>query len=382
MLPYVLREGNLITGQNPAFIPSLRRRPFLNGWAFRRIRDRVATSRGGLTPSRVVKAKRSFPDNPEGGQIMPGNRAVTFLGAERMVVQDKGYPKLEDPKGRKIEHAVILKLIATNICGSDLHIYDGRFAAPSGMQMGHENTGEVVEVGSHVQHVKKGDLCSVPFNVACGTCRNCRERHTDVCLRANEELGYCGAYEYNLGGWQGGQAEYMLVPWADFQLLRFPDKAQAMEKMRDLTLLSDILPTGFHSCIEAGVRPGSTVYIAGAGPVGRCAAASAHLLGASCIIVADSNKSRLDLVEGAGYESADTSSETPVPDQVEKTSASASAGSIRLRLRRHGCHGYGPKGTNNEEEALINMMMEVVKPAGGMGIVGVYTNLDPERGPN
>ena len=309
---------------------------------------------------------------------MPGNRAVTFLGAERMEVQEKGYPKLEDPKGRKIEHAVILKLIATNICGSDLHIYDGRFAAPSGMQMGHENTGEVVEIGSHVQHVKKGDLCSVPFNVACGTCRNCRERHTDVCLRANEELGYCGAYGFNLGGWQGGQAEYMLVPWADFQLLRFPDKAQAMEKMRDLTLLSDILPTGFHSCIEAGVRPGSTVYIAGAGPVGRCAAASAHLLGASCIIVADSNKSRLDLIKGAGYETVDTSSETPVPDQVEKILGlgerwvDSACDCVGME-----CHGYGPKGANNEEEAVINMLMEVVKPAGGMGIVGVYTNLDP-----
>jgi glutathione-independent formaldehyde dehydrogenase len=141
-----------------------------------------------------------------------GNRSVIFLGPHKMEVQDKGYPKLQDPKGRKIEHAVILKVITTNICGSDLHIYNGRFAAPKGMQMGHENTGEVVEVGSHVERMKVGDVCSVPFNVACGTCRNCKERHTDVCLNANEELGFCGAYGFNLGGWQGGQAEYMLVP--------------------------------------------------------------------------------------------------------------------------------------------------------------------------
>ena len=179
---------------------------------------------------------------------------------------------------------------------------NGRFEAPKGMQMVHENTGEVVEVGSHVERIKVGDTCSVPFNVACGTCANCKERHTDVCLRANEELGFCGAYGFNLGGWQGGQAEYMLVPWADFQLLKFPDKDQALEKIRDLTLLSDILPTGFHGCMEAKVRAGSTVYIAGAGPVGRCAAASAHLLGASCIIVADRNKERLGLVRKAGYE--------------------------------------------------------------------------------
>ena len=307
---------------------------------------------------------------------MASNRAVTFTGPHRMEIQDRGYPTLADPKGRKIEHGVILKIVTTNICGSDLHIYDGRFAAPAGMVMGHENTGEVVEVGAHVEHIKKGDICSVPFNVACGTCRNCKERHTDVCLRANEELGYCGAYGFNLGGWQGGQAEYMLVPWADFQLLKFPDRDQALEKIRDLTLLSDILPTGFHGCMEAKVAPGASVYIAGAGPVGRCAAASAHLLGASCIIVGDSNKERLDLIKKAGYETVDTSSETPVPEQVATILGQrwVDAGVDCVGLE---CHGYGPHGNSNEEEAVINMLMEVVKPAGAIGIPGVYTDQDP-----
>jgi glutathione-independent formaldehyde dehydrogenase len=310
---------------------------------------------------------------------MAGNRAVTFMGPYKMEVQDKGYPKLADPKGRKIEHAAILKLITTNICGSDLHIYRGRFAAPSGMQMGHENTGEVVEVGSHVEHIKKGDWVSVPFNVACGTCRNCKERHTDVCLRANEDLGFCGAYGFNLGGWQGGQADYMLVPWADFQLLKFPDKDQALEKIRDLTLLSDILPTGYHGCVEAQVTTGSTVYIAGAGPVGRCAAASAQLLGASCIIVGDDNKARLELVKNAGYETVDTANATPVPDQIEQIIGrgqrwvDAAVDCVGLE-----CHGYGPDGrTQNEEEAVLNLLMQVIKPAGHMGIPGVYTDMDP-----
>ena len=310
---------------------------------------------------------------------MASNRAVTFMGPMKMEIQDKGYPKLEDPKGRKIEHAVILKIVTTNICGSDLHIYHGRFTAPSGMVMGHENTGEVVDVGSHVENIKKNDLCSVPFNVACGTCRNCRERHTDVCLRANEQLGYCGAYGFNLGGWQGGQAEYMMVPWADFQLLKFPDKDQAIEKIRDLTLLSDILPTGFHGCIEAKVGPGSTVYIAGAGPVGRCAAASAHLLGASCIIVGDANQGLLDLVKKTGYEVIDIASSTPVPDQVERILGTgqrwvdAAVDCVGLE-----CHGYGPQRVaENEEEAVINTLMEVVKPAGAIGIPGVYTDQDP-----
>jgi glutathione-independent formaldehyde dehydrogenase len=306
-----------------------------------------------------------------------GNRAVTFMGPHRIEVQDKGYPKLVDPKGRKIEHAVILKLVTTNICGSDLHIYNGRFAAPTGMQMGHENTGEVVEVGAHVEYIKRGDICSVPFNVACGTCRNCKERRTDVCLRANEELGFCGAYGFNLGGWQGGQAEYMLVPWADFQLLKFPDRDQALDKIRDLTLLSDILPTGYHGCIEARVGTGSTVYIAGAGPVGRCAAASAQLLGASCIIVGDENKERLALVKKAGYEVVDTSLDTPVQDQIEAILGQrwVDAGIDCVGLE---CHGYGVRSRINEQEAVINTLIEVVKPAGAMGIPGVYTDMDPE----
>jgi glutathione-independent formaldehyde dehydrogenase len=162
----------------------------------------------------------------------------------------------------------------------------------------------------------------------------------------------------------------MMVPWADFQLLKFPDEDEALEKIRDLTLLSDILPTGFHGCTEAKIRPGSTVYIAGAGPVGRCAAASAHLLGASCIIVADNNRSRPRSREKTGYEIVDTASETPVLDQVEKILGSrwVDGGVDCVGLE---CHGYGPKGTVNEEEAVINMLMEVVKPDGSLGIPGV-----------
>jgi glutathione-independent formaldehyde dehydrogenase len=128
--------------------------------------------------------------------------------------------------------------------------------------------------------------------------------------------------------------------------------------------------------MEARVRPGSTVYIAGAGPVGRCAAASAHLLGASCIIVGDSNQERLDLVKKACYEVVDTSSETPVPDQIATILGQrwVDSGIDCVGLE---CHGYGPHGNQNEEEAVINMLMEVVKPAGAIGIPGVYTDQDP-----
>lgn len=308
---------------------------------------------------------------------MAQNRVVTFQGPMKLKVESIGYPKMEDPRGRKLEHGAILKIITTNICGSDQHIYHGRFAAPKGMVMGHEMTGEVIEIGSDVELIKKGDIVSVPFNVSCGRCRNCKERHTDTCenMNVNDQVD-CGAYGFNLGNWQGGQADYLLVPYADWNLLRFPDKQQAMAKIRDLTLLSDILPTGYHGCIEAGVRTGSTVYIAGAGPVGRCAAASARLLGASCIIVADRNSARLDLVKKAGYEIVNTTKPTPVPDQIEAIlgAREVDAGVDCVGLE---AHGYGEDDSDEHSEAILNVLFDVVRAGGAMGIPGIYTNLDP-----
>jgi len=308
---------------------------------------------------------------------MASNRVLTFQGPMKLKVESIDYPKLQDPKGRKIEHGVIVKLVTTNICGSDQHIYHGRFEAPKGMVLGHENTGEVIEVGRDVELIQKGDLVSVPFNVSCGRCRNCKERHTDVCENSYvNNIVDCGAYGFNLGGWQGGQADYMLVPYADWNLLKFPDKDQAMEKILDLTLLSDILPTGYHGCIEAGVRTGSTVYIAGAGPVGRCAAASARLLGASCIIVADRFRERLDLVKSCGYEIVDTTSRTPVPDQIEKILGvrKVDAGVDCVGLE---AHGYGEEDREEHSEAILNVLFDVVRAGGAMGVPGIYTDLDP-----
>ncbi len=157
---------------------------------------------------------------------MPANRGVAYMEPRKVEIQTLDFPKLVDPRGKACRHGVILKIVTTNICGSDQHIYRGRFPAPTGMILGHENTGEVVEVGRDVEFLKQGDLVSVPFNVSCGRCRNCRERHTEVCMSVNPDLA-CGAYGFNLGGWQGGQADYMMVPYADFALLKFPDKDQA-----------------------------------------------------------------------------------------------------------------------------------------------------------
>jgi glutathione-independent formaldehyde dehydrogenase len=308
---------------------------------------------------------------------MPSNRGVVYLGPKKLEVQDLDFPKLVDASnGKKIEHGVIVKVIATNICGSDQHIYRGRFPMPAGEQLGHEVTGEVIEAGRDVLFMKKGDLVSVPFNVACGRCSNCKEQHTDICKNVNPDKD-CGAYGFNLGGWKGGQAEYHMVPYADFNLLKFPDKDQAMERMEALCLLSDILPTGFHGCVIAGVKPGSTVYIAGAGPVGRAAAAGARLLGASCIIVGDMKAERLELVRSAGYEVVDLAKKTPLPDQIE---AILGEREVDCGVDAVGfeAHGHGIESDEERPEAVLNALMEVVRAGGGMGVPGVYAEGDPK----
>jgi glutathione-independent formaldehyde dehydrogenase len=247
---------------------------------------------------------------------MPGNRGVAYMGAGKVEITDLDYPEfmLKDGPGvnpanvgRKVSHGAILKCVSTNICGSDQHMVRGRTTAPAGLVLGHEITGEVVDVGPDVEFIKTGDLCSVPFNIACGRCRNCMEGKTGVCLNVNPDRPG-SAYGYvDIGGWVGGQAEYVLVPYADWNLLKFPDKDQAMDKILDLTMLSDIFPTGFHGCVTAGVGPGSTVYIAGAGPVGLAAAASALLLDAAAVMVRDLNPERLAQARSFGCETIDVS---------------------------------------------------------------------------
>lgn len=297
-----------------------------------------------------------------------GNHAVVFDSPKTMKIENLDFPKLEMPNGKKAPHGAILKMIATNICGSDLHIYRGSFPVPQGMVMGHEMTGEVIEVGSDVEFLKEGDLCSVPFNVACGRCRNCRARRTDVCETVNPEVA-CGAYGFNLGNWQGGQAEYLFVPYADFNLLRFPDKDQAMDKILDLALLSDILPTAFHGLVEAGAKPGSTVYLAGAGPVGRCGAAAARLLGASCIIVGDYRQDRLDLVKNNGCETIDLSKDIPLPDQIEAILGEREV-DCAVDYVGSEAHGIGQQSNDLQPAAAINHVIEATRAGGATGVYG------------
>jgi glutathione-independent formaldehyde dehydrogenase len=308
---------------------------------------------------------------------MQGNRGVVYVEQGLVEVRSIPFPKLENPNGKKIGHGVILKVLSTNICGSDQHMVRGRTTAQAGLVLGHEITGEVIEIGADVETLKKGDLVSVPFNVACGRCRTCKEQHTGVCLSVNPARAG-GAYGYvDMGGWIGGQAEYVMVPYADFNLLRFPDKDRAMAKIRDLTCLSDILPTGYHGAVSAGVGPGTTVYVAGAGPVGLAAAASARLLGAAVIIVGDVNPIRLAHARSVGFETVDLSADVSLAEQIAailgEPEVDCAIDCVGFEARGHGHDG-------SQEEApatVLNSLMEITRAAGRIGVPGLYVTEDP-----
>lgn len=304
---------------------------------------------------------------------MSSNRGVVYIGPGKVEVQNIPDAKLEAPDGRRIEHGVILKVISTNICGSDQHMVRGRTTAEPGLILGHEITGEVIEKGADVEMLQIGDIVSVPFNVACGRCRCCREGDTGVCLTVNPSRAG-GAYGYvDMGGWIGGQARYVTVPYADFNLLKFPDRDRAMSKIRDLTMLSDILPTGFHGAVKAGCGVGSVVYVAGAGPVGLAAAASARILGAAVVMIGDFNKERLAHAARVGFEPVDLSASDRLGDMIAQITGTpevdAAIDAVGFEARGH---------SGGEQPAIVlNQMMEITRPAGSIGIPGLYVTADP-----
>lgn len=303
------------------------------------------------------------------------NRGVVYQGPGHVSVESIAFPELSLGQ-RRCDHGVILKVLTTNICGSDQHMVRGRTTAPQGLVLGHEITGEIIECGRDVEFLKKGDIVSVPFNIACGRCRNCKEGRTGICLNVNPARPGA-AYGYvDMGGWVGGQAEYVMVPYADFNLLKFPDADQAMEKIQDLTLLSDILPTGFHGCVTAGVGPGSTVYIAGAGPVGLAAAASARLLGAACVIVGDMIDERLAQARSFGCETVDLKQDAELPVLIEQIVGVPEVDCFVdcVGFEAHAC---GHHHHHEQPATVLNSAMEITRAGGEIGIPGLYVTEDP-----
>jgi glutathione-independent formaldehyde dehydrogenase len=314
---------------------------------------------------------------------MASNRGVAYIGPGKVEVKSIDYPKLKMPKsetdpfgGKDARHGVILKIVTTNICGSDQHMVRGRTTAPPGLILGHEITGEIIEKGSDVEMLNIGDLVTVPFNIACGRCRNCREGKTGICLTVNPARPGA-AYGYvDMGGWVGGQAEYVLVPYADFNLIKFPDKAKAMTKIKDLTLLSDIFPTGYHGAVTAGVTTGSIVYVAGAGPVGLACAASCHLLGSAVVMVGDMIPERLAQAKSFGCVPIDLRKDATLADQIAQIVGEPVVDAA-VDCVGFEAHGQGKDAAVEKPATVLNSIMEITRAGGSLGIPGLYVTGDP-----
>jgi glutathione-independent formaldehyde dehydrogenase len=307
---------------------------------------------------------------------MAENRAVVFKAPYNVEIEDIGFPKME-VKGKASENGVIIQVLATNICGSDLHMYRGRTDMQPGTPLGHEITGIIIEKGSCVEFLETGDVVAVPFNVSCGVCRNCKEGKVQFCLSTND-LKPGGSYGYaEMGPWQGGQAEYAFVPYADFNLLKFPDREQALDKLTDLVMLTDIFPTGFHGAVTAGVKVGSTVYIAGAGPVGLCAAVSAYMLGAACVIIGDYNQERLNHArEALGCEIINIGEHEIIREQIAQI---LGVPEVDCAIDAIGfeAHGHGHNVSKDSPTDALDTIIEVTRYGGNVSVPGVYFPMDP-----
>lgn len=291
-------------------------------------------------------------------------KAVVYKGPFEVAVEEVQKPGLQHP------NEVIVRVTSTAICGSDLHMYEGRTAAEPGIVFGHENMGIVEEIGEGITSLKKGDRVVMPFNVACGFCKNCVADYTGFCLTVNP--GFAGgAYGYvAMGPWTGGQAEYLRVPYADFNCLKLPE---GTENETDFILLADIFPTGYHGNELAQVSPGESVVVYGGGPVGLMAAYSAMIRGASRVFVVDRVLERLQKAEEIGATPINFAEGNPVEQIKEQTNGEGTDKGIDAV-------GYQAmaRGENREEPAaVLNSIIETVRPTGALGIPGLYVPADP-----
>ena len=221
-----------------------------------------------------------------------------------------------------------------------------------------------------------GDLVTVPFNIACGRCRNCREGKTGICLTVNPARPGA-AYGYvDMGGWVGGQAEYVMVPYADFNLIKFPNKEKAMAKIKDLTLLSDIFPTGFHGACRRALDPGTIVYVAGAGPVGLACAVSCQLLGAAVVIVGDMIPERLAQAKSFGCEPIDLRKDATLAQQIEQILGEPVV-DCAVDCVGFEAHGHGKDAGVERPATVLNSLQELIRAGGSIGIPGLYVTGDP-----
>lgn len=291
-------------------------------------------------------------------------RAVVFNGVRDVSVEDVPDPFIEQPTD------LVVKITASNICGADLHMYEGRTDLKPGTVMGHENLGEVVEVGPAVRDIRVGDRVCLPFNVSCGFCKNCVAGSTGFCVTVNPPSAG-GAYGYpNMGPYSGGQAEYLRVPYADFNALKLPE--DSVDKENDYVMLAAVFPTGWHGTQLAQVEPGDRVAIYGAGPVGIMAAYSSLIQGAAEAFVIDHVAERLALAEKFGAIGIDSSRTDAVGHLKDLTDGEG----VDRGIEAVGYRAHDPAG-NERPNLTINALVDVVRPTGGIGVVGDFVPQDP-----
>jgi glutathione-independent formaldehyde dehydrogenase len=293
-------------------------------------------------------------------------RALVYNGPRNVSVDDVPDARIEDPND------ILVRITSTNICGSDLHMYEGRTSMEEGRSLGHEPMGEVIEVGSAVSKVKVGEYVVLPFNVACGHCKNCERGLTNYCLTMQPVPDFAGAaYGFaDMGPYAGGQAEMLRVPYGDFNALRLGEGGA--ENQTDWVMLADIFPTGYHCTEMAGVKTGDQTVVFGAGPVGLMAAYSAMLKGADRVWVVDRHHDRLALADKIGAIPINDSEQDPV--QVIKDSTMGFGADNGCE-----CVGYqahDPQG-NEDASLTLNTMINAVRFTGKLGVVGVYVPQDP-----
>ena len=309
--------------------------------------------------------------------------AVVYTGPNTVAVQDVPRPGIEYPTD------VILKLISSAICGSDLHMYEGHTDAEPGLIFGHEPMGVVEEVGNAVELVKPGDRVVVPFNIACGDCINCARGTTNACLRLNPNNPGAGYGYVHLGQYRGAQAEFVRVPHGDWACLKLPGRPGDKNE-DDFLMLADIFPTAFYSCEMAKVSPGKTVAIFGAGPVGLLAAYSAAIRGASIIYVIDKDKKRLDMAKSTGALPINFLDGDPVL-QIQEHLRSLKPLNEAMRpgeekvLNGVDCVidavGYQAYDRQNPGQYKPNQVLldyaRIINSGGALGVIGVYQRDDP-----
>ena len=308
-------------------------------------------------------------------------KAVVFTDTRSVTVRDVPDAEIEEPTD------AVIRVTSSAICGTDLHMYDGRTGATPGLIFGHEPLGVVDRVGAAVEMVKPGDRVVIPTHLYCGVCVNCARGYSAACLRVRPG-GFGAAYGYaGMGPYRGAHAELLRVPFADANCIPVPG-APGDEWEDDLVLLADAFVTGWHATVLADVYPGATVAVFGAGTIGLLSAYSALLKGAAEVYVVDHISERLDKARELGATAVDFRQGDPVEQILElRRTRGLPLGEEPMSGVQIGIDAVGFQATDRaaphaeNPTQVIDDLARLINPTGHLGIAGVYAEKDLHPAP-